>query len=552
MGVLLTAVAGLIAAPSILQSMMSMFPPFQALLARTGYNQRPDLIPAIEQLITLRLRGVIDHDRYVSIMRQAGMDEEFAQNLYDGAQSYLTAFDYINLWRREKIDEEQLSNSLAKLGFREEEIERAKVATEYYPQPQDIVRFAVREVYNPDAVEKFGLDQDVPEEFFTAAKRGGLSEEFARDYWRAHWVLPSPNQVYEMLHRRLINEDDVAQYMRAADFMPSWRQPLIDISYNPLTRVDVRRMHAMGVLNDQQVYNSYRDIGYNDENAKLMTEFTIRYNAGTEGEPAKDPILQRYAEGRISQTAAMTELVNQGYSLDDARAMIDEADFQQREQIIDLQADALIDSFNRGEIDEEALRIQLGLIGVPNDRLNAIIAREQAQALKRQKSASKSDLDRWFRSGLIDEETYRVRLAAMGYRERDIELYVSSEILRMLDTDVKLMSLTQYTKFYIDGRMTEQEFIDKLVLMGYGQEDINDWVAQANEKRAVNMQQTIANAPSETAAQYRLMTMAQYARLFRENRISSVEFENRLRNLNYHPDDIRAIVMQEEERRREG
>ena len=84
-------------------------------------------------------------------------------------------------------------------------------------------------------------------------------------------MLPSIGQGFEMLHRRVIEDADLDLLLRALDVMPFWREKLKDISYNPLTRVDVRRMHRIGVLEEEGVFNAYLDVGYNEENAQLMT-----------------------------------------------------------------------------------------------------------------------------------------------------------------------------------------------------------------------------------------------------------------------------------------
>ncbi|GAH07018.1 unnamed protein product, partial [marine sediment metagenome] len=49
-----------------------------------------------------------------------------------------------------------------------------------------------------------------------------------------------------------------------------------------LTRVDIRRMYKIGVITRAEVYESYLQHGYTDENAKRMTEFTVQWAAPKE------------------------------------------------------------------------------------------------------------------------------------------------------------------------------------------------------------------------------------------------------------------------------
>ena len=85
--------------------------------------------------------------------------------------------------------------------------------------------------------------------------KAGLPEEQARNYWAAHWELPSAQMGYAMFQRRIIDHETLVMLLKSLDIMPFWRDKLIEMSYNPLTRVDVRRMYGLGVLSEEEVYN---------------------------------------------------------------------------------------------------------------------------------------------------------------------------------------------------------------------------------------------------------------------------------------------------------
>jgi hypothetical protein len=157
---------------------------------------------------------------------------------------------------------------------------------------------AVREAFTPAIAARFGQYEDLPPDFVEWVGKKGLSKEWASRYWAAHWSLPSPQQGFEMLHRGVIGIDDVNMLMRALDIMPFWRDKLIQIAYRPLSRVDVRRMFALGVLNVSGVRRAYTDIGYNDYNADLMTQFTIKY---TEGIKERAEAATIKAEARVEE-----------------------------------------------------------------------------------------------------------------------------------------------------------------------------------------------------------------------------------------------------------
>jgi len=176
-----------------------------------------------------------------------------------------------------------------------------------------------------------------PTSFAENAAKIGLSDEWSRNYWAAHWTLPSIMQGFTMMHRRVISQADLQMLLKAQDIMPFWRDKLVDISFNPLTRVDVRRMHDTGVLNRRQVFDAYLDVGFNQENAERMTEFTIRYNAddieGSGGklkELTRSVIQSAYKKGVISHVDALARLQELGYGIPDSQLLLDLLDYEEQ------------------------------------------------------------------------------------------------------------------------------------------------------------------------------------------------------------------------------
>lgn len=479
---LIGIVLALTAAPQMLQGLTSMFPPFAAMVQRKGMNQRPDLLPTVEQSISMRIRGELTDAEYYTTLRSIGLDTDYADKLLTASQRYLSAYEYISLWRREKMNDHELSEQLAILGLKPDQQERAKQATEYYPNPDDIVRFAVREVYTPDIVKKYGLDEDLPDEYLQAAKMGGLSEDFARNYWRAHWELPSPNQVFEMFHRGLIDKERMLEYLRTADYMPAWREEMIGISYNPINRIDLRRMYRDGSITEEEVYNGYLELGQKPENARKITDWVVRTMGEDVDTSPRSLVLQRYRQGTIDRAEATTELEKLGISDEIASTFLDVEDDKIKWETIDLASDSLIDQFNNGDFDIQELRIRLTELGVPERMLNTVIAREQAQAKKRIRRPTKTDYEKWLKLGIIDIDQYRMRMNALGYKEDAIELYLQEIALDIMSDEDKLLPRTTYVKFFREGRMSEAELREKLGLLGYNEEDTNDLVAQAKDK----------------------------------------------------------------------
>lgn len=471
-------------APGILNGITNMYPPFAALMARRGYRAHPDLIPTLEGIVQQRIRNQLTDDEYRATMAEAGYNHVTANRMLASAQSYLSALDYITLWRRGEMDEEALNAQLDILGIMPDQIQKVKSVTLYYPNPVDIVRFAVRDAYTPETVENYQLDADMPEDYLPAGRKAGLSDELAKLYWRSHWELPSPTQVFEMLHRRIITEEEVDDYLRVADYMKPWRDKLAKISYTPLTRVDVRRMHAMGVLDAEAVYNSYRDIGYDDKNAQLMTEFTIRYNEGTEGEAPKAEVMRAYNAGLITRDEAVAKLKTLNYSDDAIKTSLDLADAAINQERIDLASDAIIDNYTRGIISLNTVYTQLTQLGVPPRMMELTVQRELAQARKRAKTATKSDLDQWYKMRIITKPEYTHRMAAIGYSGPDITSYLAENDIDYILTGKNKYPYAEVFSEYAQRDISESELRSALAALEFDTHEIDTLVNIADAARA--------------------------------------------------------------------
>lgn len=151
------------------------------------------------------------------------------------------------------------------------------------PTIVDMIRFAVREVYDPAARQALDLDADYPAAFTPQAALHGLSEQHARQYWAAHWRLPSARQGYQMLWRGLISAAQLDQLLKALDYPPVWRARLADIARIVPGRIDLKRMLRHEIKDRGELLAGYIRLGYSPADAELMTQIAEAEVAGGTG-----------------------------------------------------------------------------------------------------------------------------------------------------------------------------------------------------------------------------------------------------------------------------
>lgn len=275
--------------------------------------------PSVGNAVELLRRGVFDAGDFARALRQAGMRPEWDPfltrltahvisvdelanmvvrghlALADGAQRAeavgVTPAQFelyvantgnppgndeaLDLWNRGVLDEADVDRALAQSNLKPEWFEAFKERRYFIPTVADLVRFAVREVFTPAIRAQYGLDDEFPSDFEREGLKRGLSPEWARAYWAAHWELPSIEQGYRMLHRSVIDAGELDVLLRTKDVMPYWRERLTEIAYLVPGRVDLRRMFRADVIDEAAVERGYLDLGYAPDAARTLTDFAV-------------------------------------------------------------------------------------------------------------------------------------------------------------------------------------------------------------------------------------------------------------------------------------
>lgn len=376
-------------------------------------------------------RRIIDKDSAIDQMMRGGLAKDKAEILLDTTNQIPDLTILFSEWFRELITDDALDSELQSLGFTDTRIDLLKEVAFFIPPAQDLISMAVREVFSPEIRRANKQDEGFPPEFEKFAKQQGISPFWARNYWAAHWQLPSVQMGYEMLHRGEIDETRLRQLMKALDIMPGWIDPLIAISYTPFSRVDIRRMHALEVFNDQDVIDAYKAIGYSPENSLLQLEFVKKLNEDEDlftldiaSDLTRSNIIQFYKRGIIPNALAIALMLQAGINAGAAALFIQNADFEIELKDRKDQIDIVLDKFRVEEIDHATADTELRGLGLEANELDAALLDLEKLRIGKVKQPSKADLDKFFKGGFITELEYVEMLMRSGYSEEWAFMYL--------------------------------------------------------------------------------------------------------------------------------
>jgi len=427
----LNVVGALIA---VLMNVMAIFP-LAGVLGQLGLQQIAKDFPyqllAPAEVVAALRHSDLDRGQAMDILGKQGYSQADSNVLVSLSHEVPAESELIALRNRGAISDASFEAALKTRGYTEEWVAGFKELSNIIPGPQDLITMAVREAFSPEVAERFGQYEDFPPAFAAFAAKQGLSEEWAKRYWAAHWSLPSPSQGFEMLHRGVVSADDLDLLLRALDVMPFWRDRLKEIAFHNLTRVDVRRMHALKILDRQAVTVAYKRLGYDETDAERLADFTEKLNSrklseDTDelGKLTRGAVLGFYEDGLLDKGRATQLLVDQGHSAEAASLYLQSVDLGEERKARKAEADHVVELAASGAISIEQANDRLTTLNLETREVQRAHDRLVKIAEHKVKIPSQEDADKMWSLGIISTEEFRGVLQRLGYAERWVVAYM--------------------------------------------------------------------------------------------------------------------------------
>lgn len=330
-------------------------------------------------------------------------------------------------WNRGFIDESFVEQGLKESRLKNKYNDFIKQLRFKIPPISDLIRFMVREAFDDNISQKFSYDNDYPSQIDSFVEQNGLSRDWAKRYWRAHWQLPSPSQAYDMLHRNLITIDDLASLLKTADYPRFWREKLIQLSTELYTRVDVRRMFRIGVLDESGVLKSYKELGYNDERASKLTEFTVKDVRLEQKDLTKNELLGLFEDSIIDETYLTNSLIKLGYDSVEIQYLISASQLKKQKSITNDEIKAIQTKFIDGNIDNSSALSLLAKAGLDNLAGQAKVDLWTATKAGKVAKPTTAKLESWYEDDIITLDDFESELVKLGWFEPYISYYSKAE-----------------------------------------------------------------------------------------------------------------------------
>ncbi len=443
------------------------------------------------ELLRMWAKGTVTTEELSELMKGAGFEPAKTKNLQDSYTEILNNTEILTMWYRYRndagnvyeVNEDWLKQRMLQAGIEPDNSTEYTEANRPVPTLQDIIRFAVRDVYEPEQVALAGLSEDLPDEYLLEADKRGLNRDDAEKFWQAHWSLPGISQAYSMFQRLYVGADmgavftekDMDVFFKLVDIAPGFRDQLKAISFRPVGRVDIRRFWRVGVYKKYpdpfaRMVRDYRQLGYKPSDAQDMADFTVLLAGEGRKKLTVSQILKFYNEDlfETDRTKEATELLKGwGFSSETAALLLAHEDkkFLDAEETAKLST--IQDEYVSGIIKTEPeLRTALAAIPLLQSRVEKEF---KGITKKRETSASRltrSELERLYRNKFIDRDRFTNGLIQLGYLKPDIDL-----LLKLYNTEnteaTKLPSKEDVSGWLTEELISQTRFVEYMKQIGF-------------------------------------------------------------------------------------
>lgn len=401
----------------------------------------PFQLPDQQSINTLFYSGAINERDWRCLTRAIGNLDHWQRLLRDTQHPDLTPDQLaVAYWRKLITKDELVRRLVERYGLPQDVATNYDKLTATLPGIGDVVRFMVRDVADPKVVNKYQYDAEFLEKWngklreFTHAL--GLDEDTMRYFWRAHWELPSPTQLYEMLRRLradsvdpkarqlALTEQDVSEALAANDIPKFWRDRLMAISYLPMTITDAKQAYIDGAIDENTLRSIIRDNGRNEFHTQLIVDMVNRQRARRTqrliGSFTPDKVTKWLKAGVVDEEKARRLYVDAGLTEAQAAHAVKMAKEALKAERLEKRIRMIEKRYMVGDLLKDQAINLLNKIGVELTKAEQMVEEWEFEIQIRSKQVTASMMCSWFYRGLLSTDEFAVRLRRIGYQDADV------------------------------------------------------------------------------------------------------------------------------------
>jgi len=291
--------------------------------------------------------------------------------------------------------------------------------------------------------------------------------------------LLSWSDVMELHSRAFLTDEELLTFMKFYGYPDEFKRYFDELANTPLRYFALSAIARIGYFDEDFFREELNRSGYSQRAKEVMLQMYQQ----TANEAAKgyygNVVISRYREGIIDRDGLNEELKMLGYPESLRKQLITGAELYYDLDTVKDYVNAIRQAYRYGKITLDELRAELASLGIRSDKIERIVAIEQARAKEDVGTTQEEEVRAYgrgtaikrFREGLITESELEQELRLMGYSSQWIErLKLVARLER--DYDFAMSVLSAAKTAYKKKRIDDTRFIEILRSFGFTDEKI--------------------------------------------------------------------------------
>lgn len=440
-------------------------------------------------IISLYWKNPNFQDYYTGLLHQHGYNDEQIHNFLDDHFLVIPLEIVSNLFLRGVINESEHDNYLQRLGYDGNSTSLLKTS---YIKPvtiPEIVEYSIKGLSDNSYIQYMGLNDRMYGDITGYAKANGVTDFSARLQHLSAWQFPSIPDCVDLFRRGLIDGTALNYVLQYSNIPPYFRDKLVAQSYEVLSRRDLKALHKLRIISDNDVFNGYKRLGYNDNDARNLTNYTIRFDDDTTNDGLKKlhdlsegALKSAYERDIITSGYARQKLIDIGYKPDDTTLIIQLWDYDKSKQKNtnvekshhDKAVVTVLDGYTRGVLDYDQTLHYLVNLGFTSANASNELSYLSYDMVVKSKLDILTHVKTAYIADAIDIAQATAILANYSFSQNEIsnalgiaDLYKSLKHKSYTEAEVK--------HFFKLGVLTQDDYLTELKGMGYSDKYIG-WI----------------------------------------------------------------------------
>lgn len=414
------------------------------------------IIPGFTEILDLMRRRALNRDDALKMLRDASVHEDYRELLLELMRVLLPPDALADMVVRGITDEKTAAETAAQSGVRDDDFAKLVLAAGTPPAIQELL-----EAYRRGIIDRDRLVH-------------GIRQSRVRNEWvdviESLRLGPmSPTEAIEASVQGQLSDVEARKIAAEGGLLPEHYDPLYGVAGNPPGPETILDFLNRGLLTETQAKQALRESRLKNKYIDILVASRVRLLP-------QRTIVTLVSKGLISSSDGISKLLDLGYSEDDAAALVSEAKSRKTEKERDLAVGQVRDLYATKALSKAQASEMLAALGYEPDEVEWLLALSDLERVRRATDAAVSKIHALYVGHKLPEGDASNDLDALGVpsgmRDDLMEIWALER-----EANVRHLTPAEITKAFKLGYIEESDAFDRLINIGYSDEDANILIA---------------------------------------------------------------------------